>query len=650
MGKQIKKPKHMLTGVSVGDFYTFTPETFIDEIKKYGDGKIFNYLSMKTLVPPRNNEPITKEFLFEAAEYMRDHGIHFTLRSDFRKKMSAMDPLYDKDVVKKLEEIAGDYYLGNELLEFGGFYSSKAKKYKTRIALDSEYTEEDKIPSMTTYHTMTNPVQGLKTVKEAAETYSRKLAEAVNPHREAGTSLVSALEAVTMFPYSYDAGVDFCSVEVAPRNMEQIMNFARGSQRAYKKPILGAWLAHEWYGGNINLDELKAKRMWVEYMTSYLAGIDFICLEGGYSDIHTFGDNFPEEHPVVQRNLKTAIDFAKFANEDVRPGENGPITKVAFVQGNYDGFGWGNSSSLWGQYFDESFGYGNPEFSYRVLDDVYRKSEWHNTKNYGDVDLSQAPAYGMYDVVPATAPLEVLKQYELIIFCGWNTMTKEILDTFKSYVKGGGKLLVTAAHLRDSIERDKKGEFVDKEGLEEFLGVKIKDEIMHTNDGYKFSRKSDIPCFMYPTGTLNYHCDPCWSAGYTDYVMVEPTTAQVGAYITDTFNPDFDRMWPCVTENKYGDGFVIFMTNSEYPGAPQIFPLYQMLVKGLITAGHRASDLKVVSSDKIRFAVYEDEENYKMYILNTDFDLPESCIVDYKGNKTSMTINPCDLKILEFKK
>ena len=92
------------------------------------------------------------------------------------------------------------------------------------------------------------------------------------------------------------------------------------------------------------------------------------------------------------------------------------------------------------------------------------------------------------------------------------------------------------------------------------------------------------------------------------------------------------------------------MTKSEYPGAPQIFPLYQMLVKGLITAGHRASDLKVVSSDKIRFAVYEDEENYKMYILNTDFDLPESCIVDYKGNKTSMTINPCDLKILEFKK
>ena len=109
-------------------------------------------------------------------------------------------------------------------------------------------------------------------------------------------------------------------------------------------------------------------------------------------------------------------------------------------------------------------------------------------------------------------------------------------------------------------------------------------------------------------------------------------------------------MWPCVTENKYGEGFVVFMTNSEYPGAPQVFPLYQMLVKALITAGHRASDLKVTSSDKIRFAVYEDEENYKMYILNTDFDLPESCIVDYKGEKTTFTVAPCDLKIFEFKK
>ena len=59
----MKKPKHMLTGVAIGDFM-FTPETFFDDIKKYGDGKIFNYLSMTTSVPENGDEPISPDFIY----------------------------------------------------------------------------------------------------------------------------------------------------------------------------------------------------------------------------------------------------------------------------------------------------------------------------------------------------------------------------------------------------------------------------------------------------------------------------------------------------------------------------------------------------------------------------------------------------------
>ena len=640
--KKFKKPDHMLVGVAIGD-WRFTPENFINDIVKYGDGEIFDYLSMKTMVPSRNREAITPEFLFEAAEYMRDHKIYFTVRSDFRCQMPEPDPLYDKDVVKKLQEIAGEYFLGNELLEFGGYYASKGKGYKT-VARPKSKEHGQRVGSV---HHMTNPVQGIETVDEGAATYTRKMKEVIGPMREAGTELVSALEAVTLFPYTYDAGVDFCTVEIAPRNMEQIMCFARGSERAYRRNFLGGWLAHDWYGGYKHDDPLKAKRLKADYYLAYMAGLDHICLESGYGAITSHGYNFPEYHPVTQYNNHTTIDFANFTKKDKRP-DGGPITKVAFVQGNYDGFGWGNSSSLWGQYDNEKFGHRAPEFSYKILDEVYHSCEWHNYMNCGDRDYSHAPSYGQYDVIPATCPLDVMKQYEWVIFCGWNTMTKEIYETFKAYVEGGGNLLITAAHMRDSVDRDEKGNFIDV-NWEELLGCKLTDKIMHTNNGYKFIRDGIIDGIVYP-GTSGPLSDPCWSNGYTDYVVVEPTSANVVGFISDSFVNHPDHLWPCVLENKVGDGNVIFMTNSEYPGAPEVYRLYQIMVKTVLTAHHRNSDLKVISSDKIRFAMFEDGEKYKLYIFNTDYNLENKVIVEFRGERHERWINSCELEIMEFKK
>ena len=108
-----------------------------------------------------------------------------------------------------------------------------------------------------------------------------------------------------------------------------------------------------------------------------MSGLDQICIESAYGSIKSQGYNFPEYHPVTQYNIHTTIDFANFTKKDKRP-DGGPITKVAFVQGNYDGFGWGNSSSLWGQYDNEKFGHRAPEFSYKILDEVYHSCEWHN--------------------------------------------------------------------------------------------------------------------------------------------------------------------------------------------------------------------------------------------------------------------------------
>ena len=357
----------------------------------------------------------------------------------------------------------------------------------------------------------------------------------------------------------------------------------------------------------------------------------------------------PADHPLAKSYLKETEDFAEFCNKDTRPGKNGPITKVAFVQGNLDGYMAGNSGFLWGQFYDKQWGFGAPEYSYRILDEVYHGCEWNDGRNAGDYDYSNAPGYGTYDVIPATTPLEVMRQYEWVIFCGWNTMTPEIYETLKAYVKDGGKLLITAAHMRDSVSRLEKGKLVG-EDIEEFIGAKIGEGLINTCDGFKFARNSIVDGVIYP-GTLDRMTDPAWSGGYTDYIKVEPTTAKVATYVSDTFLPAPDRDFPAVIENEYGKGKVIFMATSEYPGDPAVYPLYKFMTKAVLAASHRTSDVKVIGSDKLRFAVYGDEKSYKVYILNTDYNFEQRARVIYNGEIVGeKVIDSIGVEIIEFNK
>ena len=621
---QMKKPDFVFSGVNIGD-YEFVYDTILDVIKKYKFGKengdLFHFCPIRV-----DKGKLDSALLYKWAEYLRDNEVYFIIKNNY-PRIGEIKAVLSKEETETVAKIAGDYYLGEVIGEFGGFYATRAKGYDR----NSE-----------------NPIQGMKNCLEAKETYMRQIGARIKMIREHGTPHVISCQAVTLLPYDFEAGIDSAVVELAPRNMEQIMAFARGANRAYKKDFVGAWLAHEFYGGYHQFDPLKAKRFKMEYLAMYLGGIDYVGLESGFRGLHSHLDEYlPEDHPLAKSYLKEAEDFARFCKSDRRPA-NGPITKVAFVQGNLDGFGWGNSSSLWGQYYDEKWGFSAPEFSYRVLEDVYASCGWHEGRNFGDHDYSTTPGYGQYDVIPATCPLDVMKQYEWVIFCGWNSMTPEIMETLKAYVRGGGNLYITAAHMRDSIDRSEKGKFVDAD-LEEFLGVKLSDNVTRCNDGYKFVKYSTIDGVMYP-GTKTMYCDPAWSAGYTEYVNIEPTTATPVCYVSDSFFPHLQSNFPIVTEHKYGEGNVIFMATSEYPGAPEIFPLYRLMVKEILSASHRTSDLKVIGSDKIRFAMYEDEEKYKLYIVNSDYNMKQFVKVIFRDDERELLLDSVGLEIIEYKK
>lgn len=630
----MKREKKVISGVNISD-YGFDPNRVIEDVKKYGDGKIFRWCPIRC-----DQGDISIELWREYARYFKEKGIYFTIHNSSRgiNLPEGKKSHLTKEVVKDIQDIAGKYFLGTAIAEFGSYYASKAKGYRRGM---SEYALKNSKYGI-------NPIQGLKDQQEAKDTYIRQITDLIEINKELEISTTIALEAVTLFEYDFEAGADFLLVELVPKNMEQILNFARGAQRAFQKEELAAWHAHEFYGGYRMEDPLKAKRFTLEYLASYIGGVDFICLESGFHEIHDHGFNLSEDHPLTQSYLREAQNFADFCEKDKRP-ENGPICKVAFVKGNLDGFGWGNSSSLWGQYYDEKWGFSAPEHSYRILDEVYKTLPWHDAKNFGDYDYSHAPAYGQYDVVPICAPLEVLEQYDWLIFCGWNTMTEELYAKIKEYTKNGGNVLITAAHMRDSIERGKAGEFVCGGDFEDYIGCKLTGEKIRSNDGYKFEYESTIDGILYP-GPPGFRCDPCWSGGYVNYEKIEPTTAKTVCYLADSFRNDADFMYPIMTENQYGKGNVIFMATSDYPGDAAVFPLYKIVVKEILTSTHRISDIKVICGEKVRFAVFENDNIYKVYLLNTDYNFEQKAMVMYKGKKIEKTISSVGIETVELEK
>ena len=308
-------------------------------------------------------------------------------------------------------------------------------------------------------------------------------------------------------------------------------------------------------------------------------------------------------------------------------------------------------SSVWSQFDKKEWGKSYPEYSWNILNEVYRSSDWHDFTNFGKGDdFSNSIAYGQYDVLPVESDLSVLENYDLLIFAGWNTMTEEIYDKLKKYVEEGGHLVACASHLNTNNKRD-GGYYPIKNGkINDLFGVEITGKST-TNNGVKFYADGLGNDVQYP-GTQDFICDCNFCSGYADYVTVKLNGAKVVCFFEDKFAPapeNMEKVRPAVVENKMGNGITTLITYMDYPGKPSVYPLYKVVVKELLTSSNRNCDLKVVCNDKVRFALYYDENGFeKVYLLNTDFNVSQQVVVNYKGEEKQAILSPCGLSYFEF--
>lgn len=631
--------RFVVTGLHYGE-HMRDPKQMLEHIKKYGkDCKL-------AMVRTAFSELIDPAYYYRWAQYFKENKIYFCFVYTQSAAPQGEKSHLSAEIVKKLYDIAGEYFIGDSLGELGCIVRMLYESKQTK--LENEGTVADLSGKQ------------LLDMQEARDAFVRLIQAYIKTNRELGIKSTFAVESHTLQKYGLEAGLDFCCCELLLGNPDHILAFTRGAARGYGKEEFGAYIAHEWYGGVRHDDLLKMKRLGLMYKSAFLAGANMVFLESGYECTHSYGVDGDENHPYCRMVRREIEDFNNFINTNERPAR-GPITKVAFINGHLDGYAGhsmaygGVTSSVWGQHSREEWGYGAAEHSYRILDEVYRSCDWHFPVNYGDADYSGAPAYGQYDVLPAEASLEAMKQYDWLIFTGWNTMTDEIYENLKAYVAAGGNLLISAAHMKTSTVRGSDGPYIHNGKVGDFLGCELTGRKFRSNKGYKFARESLAEGVLFP-GAVNYATDPIdpvGANGYTNYAVIREQTCQRAVWLSEWFHSspiDFKNEAPALVENTYGKGKVLFMCTDEYPGAPGVYTLYKVIVKSILTATHRLSDIKVIASDRIRFAVYEDDSRYRVYLLNTDMNCELKARVFFKEQSIEKVIPSTEIDFVDFER
>ncbi len=610
----------ILYGFHVGE-HGFDKESVMAELREYAEHGI-NFITIR----PPNNKKVEEHYYLDWARFMAQHKMYFIFLYAIQYPPEGERAHVTPETVAKIKEIAGDYFLGDMLGETGSSHACKLPGYYG--------TGRQEMPAQDAANMQQAKDAFLSTVKGFAETA-----------KWLGLPHIASVEATMLNNYNMEAGVDMPFTEVPCANPELVLSALRGAARAANAPLWGTYIAHEWYAGMRHFDELKRKRFEMIYKYCYLAGSQLFCLESGISEICSYGVDLPADNEIAKANSEVVYRLAEKMMKDKRPA-GGPRARVAFVQGNLDSYsgGWGGGYA-WSQFKDE-WAYGDAEHAWKIVKEINKKRDWFEPDCYerDGLDVSAGAPEGTYDVIPANSSAEAMQRYDCLIFAGWNTMTDEIYQNLVTYVKNGGKLLITAAHLNTNSARGGKPTYPNGGDVSDLLGCKLTGKTTYTGLGHRFVSESGIGNMHYPFPNLK-PADPIYSCGNVRYAETEITDGTVCAMLSDSFLHNDVPLTSTVIEHKLGKGHTIFLTSETYAGNDAIYPLYRFLVRELLRA---AGDTPTVqSSSEVRYAVYEDDV---IYLLNTSYDMPAVAVIHPKGeHPVTLTLAPMELRKIRVK-
>lgn len=387
-----------------------------------------------------------------------------------------------------------------------------------------------------------------------------------------------------MFKYLADAGFTWLGAETMYNTMEPLMGFLRGVAKDYAMPTYGVHHAVQW-STTPHDSPARFRRYRLALYASYLLGATDINTEEGLWHMEEYYEHHHRFGKACAGHIKAQQDFYKFVSTHTRSGEI--YNPVAFVHGRDDGTTFFGKDRTWGRRGDPQT---VAEDSWDLLKTVYPASKpvdrmyIHNCPDDQPIGYHTGTPYGNMDAVPAEGKLSTFKDYRALIFLAYNRMTEEDAKKFLSYVRGGGRLLMTRAHLTvtDKIENIRAGELAFEDNALSFCnGAPIFTET--TVNGEKVA--------------------VCTNAKKPDSVLATTDDGQ-----------------PLVCVYKYGKGEIVLFNTKAYPSETAIRALYECEMKRLLSKELSKEAIWAEGTDNVEFAVYNQKDGSRhIYFLATDW-------------------------------
>ena len=439
--------------------------------------------------------------------------------------------------------------------------------------------------------------------------------------------------------YSYKAGMDILRHETYCANHLTMLPDARGSARAYNKPIWGAHIASQ---HNIQAElETAIGRYWLAMYLPWVFGANFAFEEDSLFQNNKYYRMVHDDYMMVEKQ-KVTVEFNKHIKTHARLGQ--PQVDIAFIQGrheapftalstcngnlprkyhNEDRRIWGRNGSP-----EEEWGHRQPEKGYHLLEvvspNIYLPPL--NQDAYQTRKVFASNPHGEWDFLPIEAPQDVYAQYKILFMLGWNTMAQKcdgVNDTLKndyarlkSYVEQGGVIVLSVPQLSQRVDRKlfkdwENADLYNGGDVSDLFGVRIGkpcEEMSNGIESVAFPKKD----YTAPQDLIRLPSKTEDEDGDCRLADIQLAGAEVCLVDTATNRP-------LLVRKKVGQGYAYLLCTYAYPGHEKLKYIAVNSMQTLLDL-HAKKNIFVRDNHKQTYwSNWQNGDNGKLYLLNIDW-------------------------------
>ncbi len=586
----IKENDDVITGTGDMVYIGQDLDYMMQYLAWYISNNVGNFLTIRPVYRWAGSRILNPDCWKPFVKVLNEMGIQYVLMCDGRE-LPGLNALPDDELLK------GEGYLGRQNHETDG-----AIFYWWQRAVRGNMTEEqwhdlchiayteDPVHSNCEYKPTTYIHDGEIMYRYINKNYHRdvKLAEeyTANQLKSISSGETRHTGPSVMFKAFKAAGYKWVGAETMYSSLELLVAFMRGFCKANDMKKFGVHHALQW--SSTPLKDIKHyDRYRLALYLSYMLGVTDINTEEGLWRMEEYflhPHRFKEE---CVEHLKQERDFYKYIKTHTRSGEF--YTPFAFVSGKHDGVLMFGSDNMWGW---DNTPQTCAEDSWReLLQTVYPLSRPQDALyRHGVGDWKEPMGYytgtpnGNADVIPMESQIETLNGYKLLVFAGYNMCETDEAQKLFEYVKQGGKVILTRAHLTNTTDYEKIRNFDLSFENHEFSFTNVEAEfVSDTKNGIEL-----------PVCNNFAKCDE----------ILETT----------------DSGLPLICKYKIGDGEVILFNTKVYPAHSSVKEIYENLVKTQISKTVKTEKIWAKTDDNVGTAMYKQADgSMHIYFIAVDW-------------------------------